>query len=116
VRGRAVRTLSRRQPHADSRLWPERTAVGQARARPPPEPEGINSGPNLPGQAHSKQAKEVFEMAASLIIEQESGTYTAGFRHPHNGYYAGDFSQTSRAGSEPRVPDAERRDVPRTWQ
>ena len=55
-------------------------------------------------------------MAASLNIEQESGTYTAGFRHPHNGYYAGDFSQTSRAGSEPRVPEAERRDVPRTWQ
>jgi hypothetical protein len=30
-------------------------------------------------------------MAASRIIEQESGTYT-GRRHPHNGYYAGDFS------------------------
>ena len=39
-------------------------------------------------------------MAASLNIEQESGTYTAGFRHQHNGYYAGDFSQTSRSGSE----------------
>ena len=35
-------------------------------------------------------------MAASLLIEEESGTYTARFRHPHNGYYAGDFSQTSR--------------------
>ena len=29
-------------------------------------------------------------MAASLIIEEESGTYT-GQVHPHNGYYAGDF-------------------------
>ena len=42
-------------------------------------------------------------MAASLNIEQESGTYTARFRHPHNGYYAGDFSQTSRSGSERRA-------------
>ena len=32
-------------------------------------------------------------MAASLIIEQEQGTYV-GSRHAHNGYYAGDFSQT----------------------
>ena len=55
-------------------------------------------------------------MAASLIIEEESGTYTARFRHPHNGYYAGDFSQTSRSGSELRVSYAERRDVPRSWQ
>ncbi len=30
-------------------------------------------------------------MAATRIIEQESGTYT-GRVHPHNGYYAGDFS------------------------
>jgi hypothetical protein len=29
-------------------------------------------------------------MAASILIEQESGTYT-GRPHPHNGYYAGDF-------------------------
>ena len=27
----------------------------------------------------------------SYIIEEETGTYT-GTRHPHNGYYAGDFS------------------------
>ena len=32
-------------------------------------------------------------MAASLFIEEESGTYTAPFQHPHNGYYAGDFSE-----------------------
>jgi hypothetical protein len=30
-------------------------------------------------------------MAATRIIEQESGTYI-GRVHPHNGYYAGDFS------------------------
>jgi hypothetical protein len=30
-------------------------------------------------------------MAASIPIEQESGTFT-GRVHPHNGYYAGDFS------------------------
>jgi hypothetical protein len=29
-------------------------------------------------------------MAASLVIEEEAGTYT-GRVHPHNGYYAGDF-------------------------
>lgn len=31
-------------------------------------------------------------MAASLVVEQEQGTYV-GSRHSHNGYYAGDFSQ-----------------------
>jgi hypothetical protein len=30
-------------------------------------------------------------MAASLIIEEEAGRST-GRIHPHNGYYAGDFS------------------------
>ena len=30
-------------------------------------------------------------MAASISIEQESGT-SAGRVHPHNGYYAGDFA------------------------
>jgi hypothetical protein len=30
-------------------------------------------------------------MATSLVIEEESGTCT-GYVHPHNGYYAGDFS------------------------
>jgi hypothetical protein len=34
---------------------------------------------------------EVDDMAASLIIEEESGTWT-GWIHPHDGYYAGDFS------------------------
>jgi hypothetical protein len=40
-----------------------------------------------------QQTKEVFEMAASLVIEEESGS-TTGWIHPHNGYYAGDFSAT----------------------
>ena len=31
-------------------------------------------------------------MAASLVVEDERGTYTQLVRHPHNGYYAGDFS------------------------
>jgi hypothetical protein len=39
-------------------------------------------------------------MAASRFIEEESGSYTTRIRHPHNGYYAGDFSRTSRSGSE----------------
>ncbi len=45
-------------------------------------------------------------MAASLIIEQEQGTYV-GSRHTHNGYYAGDFSQHRRLEAwSPRVPDS----------
>jgi hypothetical protein len=43
-------------------------------------------------------------MAASMFIEEESGTCTARSRHPHNGYYAGDFSQTSWSGAELRPP------------
>ena len=27
-----------------------------------------------------------------MIIEEETGTYTSRSSHPHNGYYAGDFS------------------------
>ena len=50
-------------------------------------------------------------MAASLLIEEESGTYTGRIRHPHNGYYAGDFSQRSRFGCELRVSYTTRRDV-----
>jgi hypothetical protein len=34
-------------------------------------------------------------MAASLFVEVESGSYIPRFEHPHNGYYAGDFFQTS---------------------
>ncbi len=32
-------------------------------------------------------------MAASLLIEEETGTYVRTHRHPHNGYYAGDFGR-----------------------
>ena len=52
-------------------------------------------------------------MAASLLIEQESGTYIGPIRHSHDGYFAGDFSQTSRSASELRVSYTQRRDVPR---
>jgi hypothetical protein len=36
-------------------------------------------------------------MATSLVIEEERGT-CSGFAHPHNGYYAGDFSGGSDLG------------------
>jgi hypothetical protein len=35
-------------------------------------------------------------MARSLVIEEEAGT-CSGFRHPHNGYYAGDFHRADAA-------------------
>lgn len=34
-------------------------------------------------------------MATALIIEEQTGT-SRGLYHPHNGYYAGDFSQASQ--------------------
>jgi hypothetical protein len=43
----------------------------------------------------STTPKDVDEMAAALLIEEEFGT-TTGYLHPHNGYWAGDFSATSR--------------------
>ena len=36
-------------------------------------------------------------MAATIFIEQESGT-SRGWVHPHNGYYAGDFSAPRTTG------------------
>jgi hypothetical protein len=48
-------------------------------------------------------------MAASLFIEEESGTYTARRRHPHNGYYAGDFFERSRSDSSSHSSQDERR-------
>ena len=42
-------------------------------------------------------------MARALVIEEESGT-TRATRHPHNGYYAGNFS--SELGSEPTAAPA----------
>jgi hypothetical protein len=35
-------------------------------------------------------------MATPLVIEEERGTCTGNY-HPHNGYYAGDFSATRAA-------------------
>jgi hypothetical protein len=35
-------------------------------------------------------------MATALVIEEETGT-SRGLYHPHNGYYAGDFSRASRS-------------------
>ena len=51
-------------------------------------------------------------MAAWIVIEEERGTYVGTPRHPHNGYYAGDFFASSRAGSQLADADTER-DVPR---
>jgi hypothetical protein len=59
-------------------------------------------------------------MAASRFIEEESGTDTSRPRHPHNGYYAGDFSQVPLAVPELRLtsfkPLRARSDAFRTWQ
>ena len=41
-------------------------------------------------------------MATALVIEEETGT-SRGLYHPHNGYYAGDFSQTSRSRTRSRA-------------
>ena len=41
--------------------------------------------------AQTTGRKRVSEVAASMVIEEESGTFS-GRVHPHNGYYAGDFS------------------------
>ena len=49
-------------------------------------------------------------MAQSLIIEDESGTYR-GSVHPHNGYYAGDFSATDSFISAPRTTEPARLSV-----
>lgn len=49
-------------------------------------------------------------MASSRILEEESGTYTGAPRHPHNGYYAGDFSNAPLTIPELRLvlPSARR--------
>ena len=39
-------------------------------------------------------------MASALIIEEETGTTRAG-RHPHNGYYAGDFGSRPVLATSP---------------
>lgn len=44
-------------------------------------------------------------MASEIFISEESGTYT-GHLHPHNGYYAGDFSLGSVVSIASRMPTA----------
>jgi len=46
-------------------------------------------------------------MAATIPVETESGRYS-GRVHPHNGYYAGDFTsaRSGRAGQTMREPAA----------
>jgi hypothetical protein len=46
---------------------------------------------NTPAGTERNQLKEVNTMAASIFVELETGT-SAGRVHPHNGYYAGDFT------------------------
>ena len=109
VRCRAVRALSKPRQRAPlSRLRQEtdsgRTGQGKAAA----EPEAINSGPEPPRPApQEKQAKEVFEMAASLFIEEESGTYTA-VPAPAQRLLRRRLLPDSRSGSELRVSYADR--------
>jgi hypothetical protein len=47
----------------------------------------------------AKAHNQELAMAASIVIEEERGTYSRS-PHPHNGYYAGDFRQTR----SPQVP------------
>jgi hypothetical protein len=42
-------------------------------------------------------------MTIRLLFEEESGSST-GRRHPHNGYYAGDFSGRTPATQAPTSP------------
>jgi hypothetical protein len=49
-------------------------------------------------EAHTQE----LAMAASILIEEERGTYTRS-PHPHNGYYAGDFSSVAYKQLDPRT-------------
>jgi hypothetical protein len=82
--------LSRRRRWARSGQRPDRPRQGRSLNL-----KASTAARNLRGR-WPEQEEEELEMAASLFIEQEHGTYTTPFWHPHNGYYAGDFSQTSR--------------------
>jgi hypothetical protein len=44
-------------------------------------------------------------MAASIAVEEDSGTFS-GHVHPHDGYYAGEFVSTY-----PTPPSSRRRDL-----
>lgn len=48
-------------------------------------------------------------MARARIIEEERGT-SRGYIHPHNGYYAGDFSSTIDPNPAPAPPSLQPRD------
>jgi hypothetical protein len=49
-------------------------------------------------------------MATALVIEEERGTWN-GRLHPHNGYFAGDFSRPSGPALR-RVPSPARLQAP----
>lgn len=53
-------------------------------------------------------------MAIEIISEEESGTYT-GHLHPHNGYYAGDFSMGSVVSIASRMPAAGIAELVASW-
>jgi hypothetical protein len=44
-----------------------------------------------PAPSTGSTAVQEDAMAASIPVEEERGTYTRSPRHPHNGYWAGDF-------------------------
>jgi len=54
----------------------------------------VNTTRTAEDQPQPPELDEVDDMAASLIIEEECGTWTS-WVHPHNGYYAGDFSNVA---------------------
>jgi hypothetical protein len=82
-------------------------------ARTRPSDDALEGGAPLALQPHQRTAEDqpqpghegVDDMAATRIIEQESGTYS-GRVHPHNGYYAGDFSglRHGTRNSDTRIP------------
>jgi hypothetical protein len=53
-------------------------------------------------------------MSWSLIIEEERGTFR-GHAHPHNGYYAGDFSIAVSAPSAPAAVRTPAHPVDSRW-
>jgi hypothetical protein len=53
----------------------------------------VNTARTAEDQPQPLELKVVDDMAAALILEEDSGTWTGGI-HPHNGYYAGDFSDS----------------------
>jgi hypothetical protein len=61
-----------------------------------------NAARRQPGVTKAIEKEQV--MAHSLVIEEESGT-CRGWVHPHNGYYAGNFS-TARQTGPGRAADA----------